>query len=132
MTWQHANRNTILYVLRHPIYAGAYVYHKQSLERAAYTPTTTVRYLLGRRWPSPTFTHPVPCMALPVVSIMAHSISLRVWASSHGDEISVPHDEARGITAPDVPSTIKGGNEEDTLVGGKLQMYTCKSLGSVG
>jgi DNA invertase Pin-like site-specific DNA recombinase len=26
MTWRRANRSTILYVLRHPIYAGAYVY----------------------------------------------------------------------------------------------------------
>lgn len=26
MTWRRANRSTILYVLRHPIYAGAYDY----------------------------------------------------------------------------------------------------------
>lgn len=50
MTWRRANRSTILYVLRHPIYAGAYVYGRSKCVSASGPNETrrTVQRRVGR------------------------------------------------------------------------------------
>jgi DNA invertase Pin-like site-specific DNA recombinase len=50
MTWRRANRSTILYVLRHPIYAGAYVYGRSKCLTARGSKETrrTVQRRVGR------------------------------------------------------------------------------------